>query len=402
MPSEPIDPETEAVARLWSRLQGLLRGELGLSGRLALHEPLFDGSEARAVLDCLESGWVSTAGPAVDRLEGELASLCGVEHAFAANSGTSALHLALLALGVGPGDLVICPAISFVATANAIRYCGAEPLFADVDGDTLCLAPDRLTQGLARACARHGSTLVHVGTGRPVCAVIAMHAFGHPADMDTLMAVTDEMGLPLLEDAAEAIGSLYRGKPCGGIGRMGILSFNGNKIITTGAGGAVLTNDAALARRVRHLGSTARLRTAHAVEHDEVGYNYRMPSLNAALGSAQLARLPALLARKRALMDQYRMGLSNLVGVQLLEEQPWVRSNFWLAAALLDSRTMRDDLVRLSQGSDIELRPCWTPLPDLPMYRESPCLDSLEIARDRAGRLINLPSGPGLTKGKAA
>jgi len=383
---------------VWARLEALLRGELGIRGRIALHEPLFAGEEARWLLHCLDSGWVSTAGPEVDRLEAALAGLCGVDHAFATNCGTAALHLALLAVGVGPGDLVVCPAISFVATANAIRYCGAEPLFADVDPDTLCLDPVALEHGLDAWMAQGAGRT----DGRSVRAVIAMHAFGHPADMDAIGRVAARRGLPVVEDAAEAVGSRYRGRPCGGLGRVGILSFNGNKLVTTGGGGAVLTDDPDIARTVRHLGSTARRHHPTEIAHDAVGYNYRMPNLNAALGCAQLAALPGLLARKRDLAARYAAALAGIPGAALLAEQPWAESNHWLPALRLEDGAARDRLLTLARAAGVDLRPCWTPLPDLPMYAHAPRLDGLATARDLAGRLVNLPGSPGLVPAGAA
>ena len=379
-------------------LERLYRDRLGAQGPVALHEPWFDGNEWTYVKDCLDTGWVSSVGAYVDRFERDIARRCATAHCIAAVNGTCALHLALTVLGVGPGDLVICPALSFVATANAIAHCGAEPLFVDIDPFRAALDPAALEELLAKDCEGEGAELIHRASGRRIAALIAVHIFGHPADMEALQAIAGRYGLPLVEDAAEALGSLYRGHPCGGFGRVGVLSFNGNKTLTTGGGGALVTDDAALAHRLKYIGTTAKVPHVFEFDHDAVGYNYRLPNLNAALGVAQLEQLDRRLARKRRLFDIYAETLAACDAEGLLmREPPGDRSNHWLVALVLDDADERTPLLEAMNARKLQARGLWRPLPDLPMYRHAPRARSgIGQARDLASRLVNLPSSPQL------
>lgn len=368
--------------RAVARLESYLRTELGAAGPIALHEPWFRGNEWKYVRECIDTGWVSTAGAFVGRFEMMLAKATGAAHAIATVNGTAALHLALHVSGVGRGDTVICPALTFVATANAIAMCGATPIFVDSDPHTLGLDPAAVEHALE--------------AHRNVAAVLPVHIFGHPVDMDAICAIAAKRGIPVIEDATEALGSRHRDHPCGALGTIGVLSFNGNKIATTGGGGAVLCNNAALARRLRHLATTARCDEGFQHVHDEIGFNYRLPNLNAALGCAQIERLNELVELKRRLAAGYAEALSNLTGLSVFTEQPWARSNYWLNTVFLAERAARDDFLSASNARGITTRPCWRLLCDLPMYRDAPRDGALSGAREIEARLVNLPSSPQL------
>jgi perosamine synthetase len=385
-----------SVAALSDNLDRLYRGRLGRKGTIPLHEPWFRGNEWAYVKNCLDTGWVSSAGAYVERFERDIAQKCRVGHAVATANGTVGLHIALLALGVMAGDLVVCPAISFVATANSISHCGAEPLFIDVD-DRLGLDATALERFLGEECEVSLGELRHRVTGRRVAAVVAVHLFGHPADIERIVALCATHNVILLEDAAEALGSLYHGKVCGTFGHAGVLSFNGNKILTTGGGGAVITDNAALASRIKHLTTTARIAHGWEYDHDEVGYNYRLPNLNAALGCAQLELLDDFLSRKRRLAAIITSVLEGVPGIELLREPDGATSNFWLNGFLLDRADLRDEVLTRTNERGVQTRPCWRLLADLPMYRAAPvAATGIATARDRAARIVNIPSSPNL------
>ena len=364
---------------------------------IALHEPRFGGRELDYLGECIRTGWVSSAGAFVDRFEEEIARFTGARHAVLTVNGTAALHVALLAAGVSRDDEVIIPALTFVATANAVRYCGAIPHFADSEERTLGLDPSKLAEHLAQISDVHDGRCINRQTGRRIAAVVPMHTFGHPVDMAPLLDTCRTYGLPVIEDAAESLGSHYHGRHTGTLGRLGVLSFNGNKVVTTGGGGALLTDDPNLARSLRHLTTTAKLPHAWEFRHDEVGYNYRMPNLNAALGCAQLEQLPAFLEAKRALAARYAQALSRITGARFFVEAPGVTSNYWLNALLLDREDTgaRDALIEALHKERIHVRPAWTPMPLLPMYRGCPAMD-LRTTKSLHARLVNLPSSPHL------
>jgi perosamine synthetase len=350
-------------------------------GVVPLHAPRFEGNEWAFVKECIDTGWVSSVGSYVDRFEAMLASITGAGFAIATVNGTSALQLALHLAGVGPGDRVVVPALSFVATANAVSHCGATCAFVDIEAGRLGLDPARLDAFLA------------VPHQPAVKAVVAMHCFGHPCDLDGLAAVCAKHGVVLIEDAAESLGSYYRGRHTGTIGRLGILSFNGNKIVTTGGGGAILTNDADLAARAKHLSTTAKVPHPFRFDHDDVAWNFRLPNLNAALGCAQLELLPEFLVRKRRLADDYAALFADLDGVRVLREPEGCVSNYWLNAVLLDTPDLgvRDRVIEEVAAAGLQCRPAWTPLHHLPMYRD--CRrDDLFVTETMSARVINLPS----------
>jgi len=364
---------------------------------LALHEPSVSGREHECVRECLESGWLSTAGGYVDRFEARLAGLTASKHVLATVNGTSALHLAAVASGVVGGDEVLMPALTFVATANAISYCGAIPHFVDVDDRTLGVDCTRLEAYLDRSASIRDGVTVNRESGRRVRALVLMHSFGHPADVDGALALARRWGLALIEDAAEAVGTTWRGRHAGTLGHVGALSFNGNKIVTTGGGGAVLTDQSETASAMRHLATTARAGSTPAIAHDRVGFNYRMPSLNAALGYAQIDRLPELLARKRMLASRYVRAFSGIEDARLFQPDAEAGSNHWLNTLILgsDDEALRDHVLAVLNADGIGARPVWTPMHRLPMYRECPRMD-LTVTERLARSIINLPSGPAL------
>jgi perosamine synthetase len=388
-------PQTDGLA---SAVVERLRAVLGaVNAPVALHEPHFSGKEWDYLKDCLDTGWVSTAGAYVSRFEQSIADTCGVPHVIAVVNGTAALHIALTVMAVEQDDEVLVPALTFVATAAAIRYCGAIPHFVDSEATTLGLDPAALARRLDEIGERTSSGLRNRETGRRIAAIVPVHIFGHPVDMDAIAEVARRYDLPVVEDAAEGLGSKYKGRHVGGDGVVSTLSFNGNKIITTGGGGAVITRDAALAKRVRHLTTTARIPHRWNYIHDEVGYNYRLPNLNAALGLAQMEQLPRFVAAKRALHQRYCAGFAGFSGATLMTEQPWAASNFWLNAILLDrdDEALRDDVLDAANKAEFATRPIWSLLHRLPAYQDCP-RGELAAAEALERRIICLPSSPKL------
>jgi len=370
-----------------------------------LHEPDFSGTQAWAyVRDCLDSGWVSTAGQWVGRFEQELCARTGAGHAVAVTNGTVALRLALHLVGVSAGDEVLLPPLSFVATANAVAHLGAMPHFVDVEAGSLGMDPVVLAARLEAVAERRDGGLFNRSTGRRLAAVLPVHVFGHPARIEELRAVAEAWGLPLVEDAAEALGSWRDGTHCGLVGAVGILSFNGNKLITTGGGGVLLTHSAELALRARHLSTTAKRPHPWAFEHDAVGWNDRLPNLNAALGVAQLEDLERRLAAKRRLAERYAAAFESLPEVELVAEPPGCRSNHWLVSlrflddAPAHAEAQRLQVLEAAHAQGLLLRPVWRLLHQLPMYAQAP-RGCLAVAEDQACRLLNLPSSPQLLEG---
>lgn len=362
-----------------------------------LHAPIFEGREWEYVKDCIDTGWVSTAGGYVDRFEQLIRDRVRSSDAIVAVNGTAALHVLLVATGVEAGNEVIMPALTFVATANAVAQAGATPHFAEIERTTLGIDPARLDAHLTTVGEVRGGVLYNKKTGARIRAIVAVHVFGHPCDLGGLGAVARKFNLDLLEDAAESLGSIQGGMPTGAIGRAGILSFNGNKTITTGGGGAIVTNDTALGDRIRHLATTAKKPHAWNYEHDAVGFNYRMPNINAALGCAQIELLDRFVTEKRGLADWYRDHLQSVGGATFVDEAPGNRSNFWLNAVLLEDEAQRDQLLEDAHTHNIGLRPAWKPMHRLPMYVDCPRSD-LSVTEDICARLVNLPSGVGAAR----
>jgi perosamine synthetase len=360
---------------------------------IGLHEPSFSGNEWAYVKECLDTGWVSSVGKFVDRFELQLAEYTGAKRAVAVINGTAALHMCLLLAGVKPGDEVIVPALTFVATANAVAYCGAVPHFADSEERTLGMDPAKLESHLNSIGDLRADGCYNRNTGRRIKAVVPMHTFGHPVDMDPLLSLCERFNLDVIEDAAESLGSLYKGKHTGTLGRLAALSFNGNKTITTGGGGAILTNDEDLGRLAKHLTTTARLQHQWSFVHDQVGYNYRLPNINAALGCAQMEQLPLFLEQKRTVAERYQASIAGLQGIRFFTEPDFSRSNYWLNALVLDKIhcNSRNELLELTNRLGITTRPVWTLMHRLPMFSTCPRME-LSVAEDIEQRLINIPS----------
>lgn len=372
------------------RLIRFVREEYRTNEPVPLHAPVFAGNEKKYLLDTIDTTFVSSVGAYVDRFERDIAVYTGAERAIATMNGTAALHAALYLLGVGPGDLVITQPLTFVATCNAIAYCGAEPVFVDVDRHTLGMSPAALETWLTdnavlddegRCRARADDRIIRV--------CLPMHTFGHPADLDGLVDVCSRWGLSLLEDAAESLGSYYKDRHTGTFGTAGTLSFNGNKLMTTGGGGMILA-DEALGARAKHLTTTAKMPHAFEYVHDEVGFNYRLPNLNAALGCAQLEQLDGFVVAKRGLATRY---------IELLRGSEWApviepehcRSNYWLNAVICSDLAARDALLEATNARGVMTRPIWALMSRLPMYASARRGD-LSNAEWLEARVVNLPS----------
>jgi len=375
------------ITTILERLRSLLPEERPIP----LHEPRFEANAWERVRDCLDSGWVSSVGAYVDRFEAALSEYTSVPHAVATVNGTAALHTCLLLAGVEAGDEVLLPALTFVGTANPVAAMGAVPHFIDCEHETLGVDPAALAAHLAQTAELRDGVCHNRISGRPIRALVVVHVLGHIADMPRLKALAERYRLVLIEDAAEALGSHLDGRQAGAWGDLSALSFNGNKIITTGGGGAILTRNEALARHARHLTTTAKQAHPWAFEHDEIGFNYRMPNLNAALGVAQMEQLPALIAAKQALAQHYRETFADMSGARLFREAAGRESNHWLNLLLLDAPLQRDELLQAAHAEGLQLRPFWTPLHHLPMYQDCPRA-ALVVCDDLFSRGICLPS----------
>lgn len=380
------------TAKVISAIQSVSR-----TNPLALHEPEFDGKEWEYIKECLDSNLVSSVGNYVDKFERSIEEYTGSKHAIAVSNGTAALHIALLLAGVKMGDEVLVPALTFVATANAVIYCGAEPHFVDSEPETLGIDPDKLRIYLRSSTTLIGGQTRNRFTGKVIRAMIPMHTFGHPSKIQELLEICQEFKITMVEDAAESLGSCYSNRHTGTFGLLGTLSFNGNKIITTGGGGAILTSDSDLARHAKHLTTTAKVPHEWKYVHDEVGYNYRLPNLNAALGFAQLENIESKLTRKRQLFELYRDAFQSVQGLSVLCEPKNSRSNYWLQAIMLDSQKAgcRNEILHLTNEIGISTRPVWELLPTLEPYTKFSSMD-LQQAIEISSRVINLPSSPKL------
>lgn len=390
MPSIP-----DVAAALIERVRALYASD----GFIGLHEPRFWGNERKYVLDAIDSTFVSSVGEYVNRFESMIREVSGARHAVATVNGTAALEVALQLAGVEAGDEVLTQPLTFIATANAIRYRDAHPVFLDVDRETMGLSPAAVEAFLAGCRTDGAGRPINSRSGRRVAACVPMHTFGHPMRIAELVAVCDRYGVPVVEDAAESLGSMVRGRMTGTFGRLGIYSLNGNKTITAGGGGAIVTDDETLGRRAKHLTTTAKVPHPYEFCHDDVGYNYRMPNLNAALACAQLEQLASFIERKRWLADQYAALFAPL-GVPFVREPADAYSNYWLNAVLLPDRAARDEFLRLTNAAKVMTRPIWRLTNTLPMYADCQT-DALTNARWLEERVVNVPSSvvpePGLS-----
>jgi perosamine synthetase len=362
-----------------------------------LHIPIFDEREVDLLRECVESNMVSSVGAFCDRFEAALVEFTGAKRAVLCVNGTSALHLALRVAGVEPDDEVLIPSLSFVATANAVHYIGAVPHFIDVEAERFGMDPKALEARLEAVGEKRGDALYNRETGRRIRCVVPMHAFGHPVMLDELLAVAERYGLQLVEDAAESLGSFYQGRHTGTFGTCGMLSFNGNKVITTGGGGALLFNDDEMADRAKYLSTTAKRPHKWEFFHDELGYNYRMPALNAAMGCAQMEKLSGMLEQKRSLAQRYENAFADIEGIRFVTEPEGCQSNYWLNALVLEQPDLelRNQILELTNSQNIMTRPIWIPMHELPMYKDCPH-GSLEVTESLAPRIINIPSTAGL------
>jgi perosamine synthetase len=391
---KPLVDSLKTMDSLSSLLISGLQKTLGISQSLvALHEPEFLGNESAMLQSCLDSTFVSSVGKYVGQFEEMLTEYTGAKYAVATVNGTAALHIALKLAGVLPDDEVLVPGLCFVATANAVSHCGAIPHFVDSHSETLGMDASALGLYLSEMSEPTSQGLLNRRTGRRIAAIVPMHTFGHPVDMVPLIEMAGHYGIPVIEDAAESLGSTYHGRHMGTFGKAGILSFNGNKVITTGGGGAILTQDAEMARQAKHLITTAK--QAHSWEffHDEIAWNYRLPNLNAALGCAQMERLPDILARKRKLADRYQKMLAGIPGIRFVSEPKNSRSNYWLNTVCLEEPDMilRNQILAAMNEGGYQCRPAWTLLHKLPMFHQCPRAP-LPVAEALEAGLINLPS----------
>ncbi len=379
-------------------IRAVIHGHQADGQFVGLHIPHFAGNEWPYLKECIDTGWVSSVGKFVDRFEVDLAEFCGVEKAIAVANGTAALHMSLLLTGVERDDEVLMPALTFIATANAVSYCGAIPHFIDSEEISLGVDVAKLADHLKDIAERRADGFSYNRhTGRRLRALVPMHAFGHPVDLDPMAALCEEYNIVLIEDAAESLGSFYKGKHTGNVGRISALSFNGNKVLTTGGGGAILTNDPELGRRAKHLTTTAKVPHRWEFFHDETGYNYRMPNINAALGCAQLEQLPTFLEKKRDLANRYAAAFAQIPGVSFVSEPSYGRSNYWLNCIILDKgqEAQRDLILAATNDAGLMTRPAWELMNRLPMYAHCPAAD-LSGAASIVQRLLNIPSSVGL------
>ncbi len=359
---------------------------------ISLHEPRFFGNEKRYLNECIDSTFVSSVGKFVTRFEEEFADYVGSKYAIACVNGTSALHAALKVAGVVQGDEVLTQALSFIATSNAICYCGAEPLFLDVDKTTLGLSAKALQAFLEEYCVVQNGQCKNKKSGKIIKACLPMHTFGHPCEIDTIASLCEAWHITLIEDSAESLGSFYKKRHTGTFGKMGVFSFNGNKIITSGGGGAIVTDDETLAKHLRHITTTAKVAHSWEYIHDEIGFNYRMPNINAALLVAQMEQLERILADKRALAQEYKKFFENFDDITFIQEPQEAQSNYWLNAISFENQKQRDAFLEFSNKNGVMSRPVWKILSELTMFCE--CYnDGLKNSKELQGKIVNIPSG---------
>ena len=358
---------------------------------IPLHEPKFEGNEKRYLNECIDSTFVSSVGKFVEQFEQMFAKYVGAKYAVAVVNGTAALHASLLVAEMGAEDEVITQPLTFVATCNAISYTGAKPVFVDVDRETMGMSPKSLEDFLQKNCKMLDGKCVNTHTNKTIKACVPMHTFGHPCKIDEITNICKEWGITLIEDAAESLGSLYKGKHTGTFGKLGVFSFNGNKIITSGGGGVIVTDDEKLAKRAKHLTTTAKIPHPYEYVHDMVGYNYRLPNLNAALLVAQMEQLKHFLEQKRVLAQKYAQFFEHFDDIMFVDEPKGAKSNFWLQSIIFSDTTKRDDFLRFSNENGVMTRPIWRLMNELSMFEKSQATE-LTNAKYLEQRVVNLPS----------
>ena len=376
---------------MYKKIIDFIRNIYKTDGFLPLHEPKFIGSEKVYVNDAIDSTFVSSVGKYVTEFEEMVASYTGAKYAVATTNGTSALHIALKLVGVDETSEVITQPLTFVATANAIKYCGAEPIFVDVDRETLGLSAVSLENFLKDNCYLNDSgQCINKTTSKVIKACVPMHTFGHPCKIDRIVDICKRYNIEVVEDSAESLGSLYKGQHTGTFGKLGIFSFNGNKIITTGGGGMIVTNDEELAKRAKHLTSTAKIPHPYEYIHNEVGYNYRLTNLAAALGVAQMEKLDFLIEKQRELAQKYENFFKNSE-IEFITEPKEAKSNYWLNAIILKDRVQRDEFLKKTNENGIMTRPIWRLMNKLEMYKNAQCAN-LDNALWLESRVVNISS----------
>ncbi|MCT7626102.1 LegC family aminotransferase [Aliarcobacter butzleri] len=357
---------------------------------IPLHEPRFIGNEKKYLNKCIDSTFVSSVGKYVDRFEKEFASYVGSKYAIATVNGTAALHISLILADVKKDDEVITQPLTFIATSNAISYIGAKPIFLDVDLDTMGLSPKSLKNFLETNCEVKDNICINKTTGKTIKACVPMHTFGYPCKIEEIKEICDIWNIALVEDAAESLGSFYKNKHTGTFGKIGAFSFNGNKIITSGGGGVIVTDDEVLAKRAKHITTTAKIPHPYEYVHDEIAYNYRLPNINAALLVAQLEQLERFLVSKRELATKYKEFFSNL-DINFIEEPKDSKSNYWLQAILLNDLNQRNEFLEFTNKNGVMTRPIWKLMNELEMFKDCQ-KDDLKNAKYLEERVVNIPS----------
>ncbi len=368
-----------------------IRQIYGTEDFIPLHASVFRGNEKKYLNECIDTTFVSSVGKFVDRFEEEVASYTGAKKAVVCVNGTNALHMSLMLVGVERGDEVLTQALTFIATCNAISYIGAHPVFIDVDKDTMGLSPNAMEEWLTENAEIKGETCYNKRTGRRIRACVPMHTFGHPVHLNQLMKVCTCWHIELVEDAAESLGSFYHGKHTGTFGKVGVFSFNGNKTITTGGGGMLLFQDEELGKLVKHLTTQAKIPHQWEFVHDHIGYNYRMPNINAALGCAQMEQLDEILNNKRETAEKYREFFKNYPEIEFFSEPENCQSNYWLNAIILKDKEQQQNFLHYTNENDVMTRPIWELMNNLSMFSHCQA-DSLENSKWFADRVVNLPS----------
>ncbi len=357
---------------------------------IPLSEPVISGNEWKYVKECLDTGWVSSVGSYVTSFEEAVANYVGTEYAVATVNGTSALHVSLIVCGIQPNDEVIVPTLTFVAPANVVKYCGAHPIFMDCKADTLCMDIQKVIDFIDNACEqRKDGYTYNKKTNRRIKAIIPVHIFGHPVDMHDLMSICNKYNIDIIEDATESLGSEYKGRKTGSFGKMGCFSFNGNKIITSGGGGTVVTNDKSIAKKIRHLTTQARS-DPFEYDHDDIGYNYRLSNIQAALGLAQMERVDEFINCKRKNAFLYKELFSKPEKIEMLWDKPWAKSNFWFIAIKVP-KEHRKKLMGFLLSKDVQVRPVWKPIHTLPIYKDCQTY-KIEKVIEIYNTCINIPS----------
>jgi len=358
---------------------------------LPLHEPVFLGNEKKYLNECIDTTFVSSVGKFVDQFESMVASYTGAKYAVAIVNGTAALEIALKLVGVDEQSEVITQSLTFVATCNAITYCGAKPVFVDVDKDTMGLCPTSLASFLKEQTSQKAGGCFNKTTGKRIVAVVPMHTFGHPCRIEEIAVLCKQYNISLVEDAAESFGSYYNGQHTGTFGEVSVFSFNGNKTITTGGGGMIITNDESLAKRAKHITTTAKVPHPYEFVHDEVGYNYRLPNINAAIGCAQMESIEFILNNKRKLAVQYENFFADR-SIKFVKEMPGSKVNYWLNAVVLKDKATRDEFLKVTNDAGVMTRPIWQLMTKLEMFKRCQAED-LTNSSWLEERVVNIPSG---------